>query len=154
MKLNYIDDGNEFDFGKVSGEYSKYRDIYPKSMYKKLISFGIGKHGQQILDLDSGTAVLPINLYHTGTNFTATDISENQITYGQKLAEQKGMEIQRTYEVKLLLPLSFEEIVLLQCNFSSCFPNRFNLKHSLKNVPNCLKYYNFYFKIMLVGLFQ
>ena len=38
MKLNYIDDGNEFDFGKVSDEYSKYRDIYPKSMYEKLIS--------------------------------------------------------------------------------------------------------------------
>ena len=32
--------------------------------------------------------------------------------------------------------------------------NRFNLKHSLKNVPNYLKYYNFYFKIMSVGLFQ
>ena len=87
MKLNYIDNGNEFDFGKVSDEYSKYRDIYPKSMYDKLISFGIGKNGQQILDLGSGTAVLPINLYHTGTNFTATDISENQITYGQKLAD-------------------------------------------------------------------
>ena len=43
MKLNYIDDGNEFDFGKVSDEYAKYRDIYPKSMYDKLISFGIGK---------------------------------------------------------------------------------------------------------------
>ena len=93
MELNYIDDGNEFDFGKVSDEYSKYRDIYPKSMYDKLISFGIGKNGQQILDLGSGTAVLPINLYHTGANFTATDISENQIAYGQKLAEQKNMNI-------------------------------------------------------------
>ena len=48
MKLNYIDNGNEFDFGKVSDEYSKYRDIYPKSMYEKLISFGIGRQGQNI----------------------------------------------------------------------------------------------------------
>ena len=44
------------------------------------------------------------------------------------------------------------------CSYSAILvpvpPNRFNLKHSLKNVPNCLKYYNFYFKIMLVGLFQ
>ena len=93
MKLNQIDNGNEFDFGKVSDEYSKYRDIYPKSMYKKLISFGIGKKGQQILDLGSGTAVLPINLYHTGADFTATDISENQVAYGQKLAQQKNMNI-------------------------------------------------------------
>ena len=93
MKLNYIDDGNEFDFGKVSDEYSKYRDIYPKSMYKKLISFGIGKKGQQILDLGSGTAVLPINLYHTGAEFTATDISENQVKYGCQLAKNKNMNI-------------------------------------------------------------
>ena len=49
MKLNYIDDGNEFDFGKVSDEYSKYRDIYPKSMYEKLISFGIGKKVNKFL---------------------------------------------------------------------------------------------------------
>ena len=93
MKLNYIDDGNEFDFGKVSDEYSKYRDIYPKSMYEKLISFGIGRQGQNILDLGSGTAVLPINLYQTGANFTATDISENQVAYGQKLAQQRNMDI-------------------------------------------------------------
>ena len=36
---------------------------------------------------------MPINLYQTGANFTATDISENQIAYGQKLAEQKNMNI-------------------------------------------------------------
>ena len=199
MKLNYIDDGNEFDFGKVSDEYAKYRDIYPKSMYDKLISFGIGKQGQNILDLGSGTAVLPINLYHTGANFTSTDISENQIAYGQKLAEQKGMNI--NFKVCSAENTGFESnhfdvVTAVQCFHyfdsekaakeihrvlksnglilkSNCFcrfhsrescsysailvpvpPNRFNLKHSLKNISNHLKYYNFYFKIMLVGLFQ
>ena len=56
MKLNYIDDGNEFDFGKVSDEYAKYRDIYPKSMYDKLISFGIGKQGQSTPSAGDGIA--------------------------------------------------------------------------------------------------
>ena len=59
MKLNDIDNGNEFDFGRTSDCYSKYRDIYPQSMYEKLIAFGIGKKGQRILDLGSGTAILP-----------------------------------------------------------------------------------------------
>ena len=92
MKLSYIDSGNEFDFGRTSDNYAKYRDIYPQAMYEKLIAFGIGKRGQRILDLGSGTAILPVNMYHTGAEFTATDISENQIAYGRKNASDRGME--------------------------------------------------------------
>ena len=66
MKLTYIDNNNSFDFGKTSDNYARFRDIYPQSMYDKLIEMGIGKESQHILDLGSGTAVLPMNLYHTG----------------------------------------------------------------------------------------
>lgn len=92
MKLKNIDNGNRFDFGKTSDNYAKYRDIYPKSMYDRLISFGIGKSGQSILDLGSGTAVLPINLSHTGARFVSTDISENQVKYGKQIADSKGID--------------------------------------------------------------
>ena len=92
MKLENIDKGNEFDFGLTSDNYAKYRDIYPKRMYDKLISLGIGKVGQKILDLGSGTAVLPLNLAHTGAQFTATDISENQVNYGKSLVKAKGLD--------------------------------------------------------------
>ena len=34
MKLDNMDNGGEFDFGKTASDYSKYRDIYPDSMYK------------------------------------------------------------------------------------------------------------------------
>ncbi|MBQ5398686.1 MAG: class I SAM-dependent methyltransferase [Ruminococcus sp.] len=91
MKLKGIDRGKEFDFGKTSDNYAKYRDIYPLSMYEKLIELGIGKNGQKILDLGSGTAILPINLYHTGAVFTSTDISENQVKIGKETARDKGM---------------------------------------------------------------
>ena len=92
MKLENIDKGTEFDFGRISENYSQYRDIYPRSMYDKLITFGIGKAGQRILDLGSGTAILPINMYDTGARFTSTDISENQIAFGQKLATERGLQ--------------------------------------------------------------
>ena len=91
MKLDKIDQGRDFDFGRTSSDYAKYRDIYPESMYRELISCGIGKPGQRILDLGSGTAVLPVNLAHTGAVFTATDISENQIAYGRQLVRDKGL---------------------------------------------------------------
>lgn len=92
MKKDNIDKGREFDFGKTSENYALYRNIYPKSMYDKLISFGIGRKGQKILDLGSGTAILPLNLYQTGAEFTASDISENQIMYGKKMTRSKGIE--------------------------------------------------------------
>ena len=53
MKINDIDSGKSFDFGRTSSDYAKYRDIYPQSMYEKLVAFGDGKKGQRILDLGS-----------------------------------------------------------------------------------------------------
>ena len=92
MKLEHIDGGSDFDFGRTSENYAKYRDIYPKSMYEKLKAFGIGKAGQKILDLGSGTAVLPMNLAHTGAEFVATDISDEQLSQGRKLVEEKNIK--------------------------------------------------------------
>ncbi len=91
MKLDYIDKGKKFDFGRISVDYAKYRDIYPVSMYKKLFDLGIGKKGQRILDLGSGTAVLPINLSRTGAEFVSADISENQIETGKELVNSLGV---------------------------------------------------------------
>ena len=146
MKLNYIDDGNEFDFGKVSDEYAKYRDIYPKSMYDKLISFGIGKQGQNILDLGSGTAVLPINLYHTGANFTSTDISENQIAYGQKLAEQKGMNI--NFKVCSAENTGFESNHFDVVTAVQCF-HYFDSEKAAKEIHRVLKSNGLFCKIFM-----
>ena len=87
MKLSFIDKGHEFDFGRVSQDYAKYRDIYPANMYEKLMQFGIGKSGQRILDLGSGTAVLPCRMHHTGADFVATDISEEQIHIGRDIVK-------------------------------------------------------------------
>lgn len=92
MKLDSIDSGREFDFGRTSEDYAKYRDIYPQSLYEKLIALGVGARGQRILDLGSGTAVLPLNLAHTGARFTATDISENQVRFGRELVRAKGID--------------------------------------------------------------
>ena len=91
MSDRHIDGGRAFDFGKTSDNYARYRDIYPQSMYDRLISLGVGKPRQRILDLGSGTAVLPVNMYHTGASFTATDVSENQLRRGEALAREKGL---------------------------------------------------------------
>lgn len=121
MKLSHIDHNNSFDFGKTSLNYARYRDIYPQSMYDKLIGMGIGKKGQHILDLGSGTAVLPMNLYHTGAYFTATDIAENQITTGQRLVKEKGMD-RIAFKVCFAEDTGFPESSFDAATAVQCFP--------------------------------
>lgn len=119
MKLQNIDSGGDFDFGRTSENYARYRDIYPESLYEQLIRYGIGKRGQHILDLGSGTAVLPMNLYHTGAVFTATDISENQIAHAKRLAAERGMTNLRfkvcSAEDTGFADGSFDAVTAVQC---------------------------------------
>lgn len=89
-----IDKGKSFDWGRVSSEYAKYRDIYPKEFYDKIIGLGLCTKGQAVLDVGTGTGVLPRNLYNYGANFIGADISENQIEYAKMLAKEKNQDIQ------------------------------------------------------------
>lgn len=93
IKLNDIDAGRPFDWGKASKDYAKYRDIYPEEFYKCILDLGLCKDGQRVLDIGTGTGVLPRNMYGFGAKWTGTDISENQIDQAKKLAAEQGMDI-------------------------------------------------------------
>lgn len=58
-----IDGGKAFDWGRTSADYAKYRDIYPQKLYDKIIDRGLCVSGQRILDVGTGTGVLPRSLY-------------------------------------------------------------------------------------------
>ena len=88
-----IDNGKGFDWGRTSEDYAKYRDIYPKEFYDRILSRGVCVNGQKVLDIGTGTGVLPRNLYEYGAEWTGTDISENQIGQAVKLAKNQGMSI-------------------------------------------------------------
>ncbi|MDE7191786.1 MAG: class I SAM-dependent methyltransferase [Clostridia bacterium] len=93
MKKLHIDSGKDFDFGRTSEYYAKYRDIYPQEFYDKLLQRDLCVKGQKILDIGTGTGVLPRNLYKYGGEFVGIDISANQIEHAKILAEQSGMDI-------------------------------------------------------------
>lgn len=88
-----IDAGKAFDFGKTSSDYAKYRDIYPEVFYQKIIEKSLCVNGQSVLDLGTGTGVLPRNMYRYGAKWTGTDISENQIVEAKRLASEFEMDI-------------------------------------------------------------
>lgn len=91
IKDKDIDGGKAFDWGKTSADYAKYRDIYPQEFYDKILERGLCTGGQSVLDMGTGTGVIPRNMYRYGAKWTGTDISQEQIEQAQALS--KGMDI-------------------------------------------------------------
>ncbi|MCL1790727.1 MAG: class I SAM-dependent methyltransferase [Peptococcaceae bacterium] len=89
-----IDHGQAFDWGKTSRDYAKYRDIYPDIFYQKIVEQGLCLQGQNVLDLGTGTGVLPRNLYKYGAHFIGADISGNQIEEARRLSAAANMDIE------------------------------------------------------------
>ncbi len=88
-----IDSGKAFDWGKTADEYARYRDIYPEEFYRKITDRKLCVAGQNVLDLGTGTGVLPRHLYRYGATWTGIDISPEQIYQAKRLAAAAGMEI-------------------------------------------------------------
>ena len=113
-----IDGGKAFDWGRTSEDYAKFRDIYPPLFYEKILNRGLCRDGQRVLDIGTGTGVLPRNLYRFGAKWTGTDIAENQILQAKRLAAEQRMEIDfRTAATEELdFPDgSFDVITACQC---------------------------------------
>ena len=91
MQNKNIDGGKPFDRGRTSADYAKFRDIYPTEFYNKIIGQGLCTKGQNVLDVGTGTGVLPRNMYKFGAKWTGIDISKEQTEQAKRLSE--GMDI-------------------------------------------------------------
>lgn len=134
MINNSIDNGKSFDFGRTSTDYAKYRDIYPQEFYSKIHTLGLCVENQEVLDLGTGTGVLPRNMYHYGAKFTGVDISKNQIEQAKRLS--KGMNI--TYLDTSVENLSFEKSTFDVVTACQCF-HYFNHDVLAPIISNILK---------------
>lgn len=118
IKNDNIDAGKAFDWGRTSADYAKYRDIYPEQFYKKIIQRNLCVEGQKVLDLGTGTGVLPRNMYRYGAKWTGTDISDNQIAEAKRLANDANMciDFQAVATEDIDFPdNSFDVITACQC---------------------------------------
>jgi len=111
-----IDSGKAFDWGRTSSDYAKYRDIYPQEFYDKIIARGLCAKGQTVLDLGTGTGVLPRNLYAHGAEWIGVDISENQIKYAKMLSSHTDIEYYAMPVEEICFPdNSFDVVTACQC---------------------------------------
>jgi len=93
IKRSDIDGGQGFDFGRTAADYAKYRDIYPSSFYETLRRFEIGLPGQHILDLGTGSGVIPRHMIQYGAKWTGADLSPEQIKMAKRLTTAHDLDI-------------------------------------------------------------
>lgn len=134
IKNKNIDNGKGFDWGLASVDYAKYRDIYPEEFYKKIIDLGYCTKGQTVLDIGTGTGVLPRNMYKYGAKFTGADISENQIKFAKELST--GLDIK--YVVSSAEELDFPDNSFNVVTACQCFMY-FDKKILLPKIHKLLK---------------
>jgi SAM-dependent methyltransferase len=118
MKISDIDNGKAFDFGKTSADYAQYRDIYPDSLYAKMLDAGIGRSGSKILDLGTGTGVFPRRMCRFGASFHGVDISSEQIHEARRLCTDQHLPV--TFSVGAAEDIafpdkSFDAVTAVQC---------------------------------------
>lgn len=65
--------GFEADFGRTARDYAAHRADFPESFYERLAALGIGKPGEHILDLATGTAVVARGMARRGAAVTTAE---------------------------------------------------------------------------------
>lgn len=110
-----LDGGANFDWGKTAEQYAKYRNIYPNDFFENLDRMGI--HNKRVLDIGTGTGILPLNMAKHGGEFVGVDISAEMI--GQADIVCSGLPNVRFIQTDAHdLPFednSFDAVTALQC---------------------------------------
>lgn len=110
-----IDGGSNFDWGKAAAQYAQYRNIYPDDFFENLNRMGL--NNKSVLDIGTGTGILPLNMARYGGEFVGVDISAEMI-------EQANIVCKSIPNVQFIqadahdLPFednSFDVVTALQC---------------------------------------
>ena len=84
--------------------------------FRKITERGLCIHGQTVLDLGTGTGVLPRNLYRYGAKWTGIDLSENQIAQAKMLSQDMEISYFAVPVEKMDFPdHSFDIVTACQC---------------------------------------
>lgn len=83
----------DVDFGKTAGDYGSYRVGFPERLFDELAARRVGRAGQIVLDLGTGTGSLARGLAQRGAAVTGLDHSEAMLAAARRLASEAGLAV-------------------------------------------------------------
>lgn len=81
------------DFGKTAKDYARHRAGFPAELFERLDRFGVGRPGQRVLDLGTGTGTVARSLALRGCAVTAIDPSAVMLEQAAPLDQEAGVRI-------------------------------------------------------------
>lgn len=108
----------EIDFGKTAKDYSTHRAGFPDALYARLSAYGIGRAGQRVLDLGTGTGTLARGFAVRGCAVTGLDPSTALTAEARRLDAAAGISVRyvtATAEATGLGAASFDVVTAGQC---------------------------------------
>lgn len=112
------DAGRDIDWGKTSTDYATYRPGPPKELFERLSAHGIGRPGQRLLDLGTGTGVMARQFARQGAFVSGVDVSAGQIEAARQLAAEEALEVDFAVHPAESLPWqqpTFDVVTANQC---------------------------------------
>ncbi len=81
------------EFGRRADDYRRYRAGFPESIYPRLEAFGIGRPGQRVVDLGTGTGTLARGLARRGCSVTGIDVDARMLEQARALDAAMGVKV-------------------------------------------------------------
>jgi SAM-dependent methyltransferase len=82
------------DFGATALDYARHRAGFPDSLFERLQPFGVGKTGQSVVDLGTGTGTLARGFARRGCRVVGVDIADRLLEQARVLDRAEGLEIE------------------------------------------------------------
>ncbi|HEY7761142.1 MAG TPA: class I SAM-dependent methyltransferase [Burkholderiales bacterium] len=82
------------DFGATALDYARHRAGFPDSLFDRLSRFGIGKAGQAVVDLGTGTGTLARGFARRGCRVMGIDPAEALLKQARRLDAAEGLSIE------------------------------------------------------------
>jgi len=82
------------DFGATSEDYARHRAGFPDSLFERLAAHGVGRPGQSIVDLGTGTGSLARGFARRGCHVIGIDPAEALLQAASELDASAGVSVE------------------------------------------------------------
>jgi SAM-dependent methyltransferase len=105
-------------FGRTADDYRRHRAGFPDAFFERIATFGVGKPGQRLLDLGTGTGTLARGFAKRGVAVTGLDPSDDMLAQARALDAEAGVSIDyvtATAEATGFADAAFDVVTAGQC---------------------------------------